>query len=278
MKPEKALLVFTDLDGTLLDHHDYSFTAAEPMLAELAARHIPLILNTSKTYAEVLELRQRLAAVYNYKPQPFIVENGAGIYLPPDTDFNCGAASFADNGFQRIDLATPRETVLEIIHELRAEHGFCFTGFADMMVADIEQTTGLDALSARQAMNRDYTEPLLWQDSSEARGHFSQTLKEKGLQLLEGGRFWHVMSAANKGKAMQVLSKCYQSPAITIALGDGGNDVAMLEVADWPVVIKAATKISLKIENANTLYTTEPGPSGWNSAISELLATLHSTT
>ena len=49
------MLVFTDLDGTLLDHHDYSYDAALPTLRRLKKANIPLIFNTSKTAAEVEE-------------------------------------------------------------------------------------------------------------------------------------------------------------------------------------------------------------------------------
>ena len=47
------LIVFTDLDGTLLDHDDYSFEAARPALAKLETLNIPVILTTSKTATEV---------------------------------------------------------------------------------------------------------------------------------------------------------------------------------------------------------------------------------
>ncbi|MGA0327631.1 MAG: hypothetical protein ACO3OK_11595, partial [Limisphaerales bacterium] len=41
-------VVVTDLDGSLLDHHTYSFEAALPALSVLKEEGIPLILNTSK--------------------------------------------------------------------------------------------------------------------------------------------------------------------------------------------------------------------------------------
>ena len=42
-------LIFTDLDGSLLDHHSYSFAPAVPLLAELDALGIPVIPITGKT-------------------------------------------------------------------------------------------------------------------------------------------------------------------------------------------------------------------------------------
>lgn len=46
-------LVSTDLDGTLLDHHTYSWHAALPALQKCSELAIPVVLNTSKTLAEV---------------------------------------------------------------------------------------------------------------------------------------------------------------------------------------------------------------------------------
>lgn len=54
------LLIMTDLDGTLLDHESYHWEAARPALQRLAAANIPVIINSSKTAAEIRELRGRL--------------------------------------------------------------------------------------------------------------------------------------------------------------------------------------------------------------------------
>ena len=43
----KRWLVFTDLDGTLLDE-DYGWEAARPAVEALRAASIPIILNSSK--------------------------------------------------------------------------------------------------------------------------------------------------------------------------------------------------------------------------------------
>ena len=53
-------IIFTDLDGTLLDHDTYSWEPAAAMLAELQRRGIPVVLNSSKTLAELERLRGKL--------------------------------------------------------------------------------------------------------------------------------------------------------------------------------------------------------------------------
>jgi HAD superfamily hydrolase (TIGR01484 family) len=47
------IVVFTDLDGTLLDHHTYEWTAARPALQRLTQTGTPCVFVTSKTRAEV---------------------------------------------------------------------------------------------------------------------------------------------------------------------------------------------------------------------------------
>ena len=49
-------MVFSDLDGTLLDHDSYSFEAAKPALAALVERAIPVVPSTSKTLVELEKL------------------------------------------------------------------------------------------------------------------------------------------------------------------------------------------------------------------------------
>ena len=122
-----GLLVVTDLDGSLLDHDDYSFEPAKPALEELAARRIPLVLASSKTRVEMLPLQCALGL-----SGPFICENGAAIV----------------DGDEVEALAPPRKKVLAVLARLREQDGFAFTGFADMSAADIAGLTGLDEATA----------------------------------------------------------------------------------------------------------------------------------
>jgi mannosyl-3-phosphoglycerate phosphatase len=71
------LIVFTDLDGSLLDGTTYSYKAAIPALTALREQGIPLVLASSKTRAEMEPIRERLD-LHN----PFIVENGGAVFVP----------------------------------------------------------------------------------------------------------------------------------------------------------------------------------------------------
>ena len=69
-------MVFTDLDGTLLDHDTYSFETARPGLDALKAARIPLVLASSNMRAEMCEIAPQVGAC------GLILENGGGVDWP----------------------------------------------------------------------------------------------------------------------------------------------------------------------------------------------------
>ena len=53
-------IIFTDLDGTFLNHHNYSFEEAQEALETISQKKIPLIFTTSKTKIEVELLQKKV--------------------------------------------------------------------------------------------------------------------------------------------------------------------------------------------------------------------------
>ncbi|WP_321393594.1 HAD-IIB family hydrolase [uncultured Desulfuromusa sp.] len=256
--PQPQLIIFTDLDGTLLDHYNYSWQAANPALKLLRERQIPLILCTSKTAAEVSKLHQELKLT-----TPFIVENGAGIIFPE----NMSSAHF---------FGKPYSELINLVQQLRRQKGYRFQGFADFSVAEIAAETGLSMAVATLAKQRLCSEPLRWDDNLMKLEEFRNDLTRHGLQLLRGGRFYHVVSdRAGKGTALRWLLEHYPSPEnncwYSVALGDGPNDQSMLEAADLAVVIPSVSGLAPKPQNVTIIHATEQGPKGWNQTVCDIL-------
>lgn len=265
--PQLPVLVFTDLDGTLLDHNDYSFEAARPALSRLRELDIPVIPNTSKTLAELETLTEALD-----NPHPCIVENGSALCIP-EGYFPPSPAATTLRGYQVIRLAPEYSTLLKTLEQLRKETGGEFRGFHDMTASEVAAETGLTPDAAARAKQRLCSEPLTWNDSPEAFSRFQSALKRRGLTLTRGGRYWHVIAQQNKAQAMKRMLALYQAntgqPFTSIALGDSPNDSDMLNNADIAVVVRQPDGRYLDIEGARR--TELAGTAGWNRTMQDLI-------
>ena len=252
-----GILVFSDLDGTLLDHTTYSWAPARPALDRLRALGAGLILATSKTAAEVAPLRAELG----FPDWPAIVENGGGV-LPAGSE-SVGAASVYP----------------DIRATLRALPGG-FRGFGDMTVAEVARITGLAPEAAARAKRRGFSEPGLWTGTAAAREHFLAAAARIGLHARRGGRFLTLSFGGTKADRMRELVRAL-APAHSIALGDAPNDVEMLEAADYGVIVanRAAPPLPTLPGEADGRIrrTKNEGPEGWAAAISALLDALSTT-
>ena len=247
-------IVVTDLDGTLLDHQTYDYAPALNAIAELGKQEIPIILNSSKTQAEISALCQQLG-----NHEPFVCENG-GVLV----------------GMGEVKhLGTPREQFLPSLRSLKEKLRLQYQGFAEATVDDVVQWTGLTPDDAQKAMARSATEPLLWQDTDLALEKFRQQLQGLNLQFVKGGRFHHVMGIFNKASCFPQLKEYYaqskSEEVKIIALGDSPNDLPMLEQADYAIVVPSGKSNQLKLNNPATYYAIQPAPHGWQEGITEFL-------
>lgn len=264
------MLVFSDLDGTLLDHDNYSYEPVVPILDHLKDLGIPVIFNTSKTRAETQILCDELCM-----NDPFIVENGAAVVMPPQSGYPQRISGLNDR--HEFVLAEPRSHILRKLNTLRRQ-GFRFESYQDWTVERLAQITNLKPEEARRSHARAFTEPVIWRDSDQQLELFKRLLNAQGLTVLKGGRFLHIMSGGGKGEAMKWMVAQWQSihhaRPIVLALGDGGNDVSMLNEADYAVVIKSPVNPYPEVTTAGeVIQTGAPGPHGWARAVRLILQT-----
>lgn len=258
-------LVFSDLDGTLLNHKDYSFAPAKEALAYLKSELIPLILSTSKTFSEVVEIQKELGI-----REPFIVENGAGIFIPSE----CVLAKSLPFKEDWIKVSNAHSYIELRLFFTDMKRHYPIKGFGDMKLKEVIALTGLDEESSTNAMKRDFTEPFIIADES-----LVPSLKAKanleGLDIVKGGRFFHLISL-NQDKANAMLSlthmydEYFDSKHTKIALGDSANDYTMILKADIGVLIPLHDGSFSPLGDNSAKRAPYPGPKGWNSSIKEI--------
>ena len=271
-------LIFSDLDGTLLDHDNYEFSAAWATLLQLKAVNIPVILNTSKTFAELTQILADLQLT-----SPFVVENGAAIYIPVDTFNQQPAGTTRVGNYWLKSFSLPREHWLSVLAQHGKEYQQYFQSFSSLSDTELAKLTGLNLAAAKLARQREFGEPIHWLGSVQDKLTFIEKLTKAGANLVNGGRFLHIGDDCNKGQALKWLTAQYSqqypnSVMSTIALGDGENDTAMLEVADHAVQIRSpAHNFPTLNRRDNVIQTEHYGPKGWAMAIQTLLAKQLST-
>ena len=256
------LMVFTDLDGSLLEPKTYSFELAKRGLRELSANNTVPVFASSKTCKEISNL-QKTTGLFG----PLICENGAAIF---------------DNSEIETTLikvfGEPRATWLADLNRLRKELDADFTGFADLSLTELINLTGLSAEAAEASLAREFSEPITWKDSREKLDQFKIKLRALNLVALEGGQFISIQSNFDKALAMRWwISRLKKISPTIIALGDSPNDTAMLSAADIAVVIRSAKSDSLEIIGPKiVIHTAKEGPEGWSEGIIKATSLINS--
>ena len=272
-----AWLIFTDLDGTLLNSDTYDYGAALPILAQLQAQQIPVIPVTSKTRAEVETLRAAL-----HLQDPFIVENGSGLFVPHQHPrFRLMEAELMGD-YQSLALGGSYVLARATLKALAQLIGRPLKGFGDLSVAQIEQLTGLSSAEAHQAKSREFSEPFLTPKNITAEA-LQAAAAELGFQVVVGDRFSHLISGeAGKGAAVAQMVRAFQgtlppdTPVQTLGLGNSPNDLAMLEAVDQAIVVpgKNGPHPQLAEQGAERGWAIapHPAPEGWAVAVDAMLS------
>ena len=264
-------IVFTDLDGTLLDHDTYGWDEALPALDRCKKLFIPIVLASSKTRAEMVQLSHKMSI-----SAPFISENGGGVFFPCDTIKDPPPDASLDGDQWKWSLGLPYAHLIRGLNEIRDELGWDIKGFSDMSIDDISGLTGLDKGGARLAAMREFDEPFIVFDQDPVdRERLKKAAAQRGLTITEGGRFFHLNGKNDKGQAMQKLMSLYKQfhgKIVSVAIGDSPNDFSMLECADYPVLVRSQRNFKgLKKRIPRLMVTSEMGPKGWNSALLDIL-------
>ena len=273
----RRILIFTDLDGSLLDTTTYSYQAAGEALALLERLGAPLILVSSKTRSEMEPLRLRLN-----NHHPFIVENGGALFIPRGTfPFPIEKAS-TRNGYEVVEIGTPYARLRTALNSIREELGCRLLGFGDLSVEEVAHLTGLPAAEALLATQREYDEPFILEDEGVAWDRLCAAAAAQGLRCTRGGRFYHLMGANDKGIASRMLMSWYERVAerdgqrpVTIGLGDSLNDRPLLAEVDYPILVrKPDGSYDPDVQLPHLIRADGVGPVGWNRSLTALLSRL----
>jgi mannosyl-3-phosphoglycerate phosphatase len=272
---QTLILIFTDLDGTLLDHNSYTWDEAEPAIGFCKKHGVPVIMVSSKTRAEMNLIRLNLGLTF-----PFISENGGGIFFPKESE-NVPPEALLAGDLWKWSLGRPYEFLTKAFGEIKEELGLPMRGFSEMTAEEISWLTGLSLEASRLASIREFDEPfMLPANYRESLGLLFEAAKTRGLSISEGGRFYHLHGREDKAEGVEKLIQWYRTihpRLISVGLGDGPNDLNMLKRVDYPVLVRSSRSYpGIEGEIPGVTITSEEGPRGWKSSVLRILNTLTS--
>jgi mannosyl-3-phosphoglycerate phosphatase len=234
------IIIFADLDGTLLDEK-YDYQNIKPIISQLLALNVSIVFCTSKTKAEIKFYMEELGM-----NEPFIAENGAVICIPKGYFPLNYAYTRETSSHYIIELGVPYSIVREKLAKVRMTTATDIVGFGDMTSEEIAKETGLSLDLAKLAKNREYDEPFRIGGGNEKK--VLSAIKGEGLNCIRGAKYFHLLGDSDKGKAVTILRDLYSQVfggIVTFGVGDGPNDLEMLKVVDTPFLIR-------KTANKNT--------------------------
>lgn len=254
-------IFFTDIDGTLIDHHTYSFDESLEGVELLKKRGIPLVPVSSKTFDEICGLMKELDL-----PFPFVFENGCGIAYPDVSGYRfetCGSGIGA------------LRALLTIIGDYT---GGDVLPLADLSPGEICRLTGLSMEKTLLALKRKASLPFILEGRNLLTDGEIETLgrilSEHGAILTKGGRFNHLLPAGSgKGegvkKIIEFYCDCVEYP-LTAAAGDSLNDLPMLRAVERGYIVRKPDGSHME-EREGLRVTNSSGPAGFTEAVKDYL-------
>ncbi len=250
-------LLFTDIDGTLVEHDTYEPGPALRAIPRLQAAGIAIIPCSAKTRAEQEAFRTLLRL-----SDPFIVENGAGVVFPEDFP-----GSPAGEGEQElVTFGLTYREVREGLETAAKAAGVEVRGYGDMSVEEVAALTRLNLASAARARTREFTETfVILEPSPEAEAALAQRLEDLGMGILRGARYWTALGRHDKGQAVRYVISRYAETGsvVSYGVGDFHNDLGMLAAVDHPMLVQRPDGSWADLDLPGLRLLEGVGPAGW---------------
>ncbi len=234
----QRIVVVTDVHATAPTEGMRSLPEAQAAVDFLAARGIPLVVNSSRTRAEVERLHQTLQI-----RTPFISERGGALFLPHGYFPFVPARARPAVGCDVVEFGGRYHEVVNALrltcHELKLD----VVGFGELSIHQVARELGVPLPEAQLAKLREYTELFRIVDETDlTKRRLFKALHQGGLRCCPAGSRYLVTATADRADSLRTLravwGQAWGDP-LMIGLGDS-DDLEWLRHVDVAVIVPSA--------------------------------------
>ena len=264
---KKKVIIFTDLDETLLKENKYNHNILNNFIKTLLKKEYEIIPVTSKTYLEVINLLKQI----KYK-LPFSVENGAASYIPINNS--------KDYLYKKIvnPYAIKKSAIKKILNKSIFKTYLQNLKFIkDLSIVEQKQITKLNSKQLEDFSSREYSIPVLISGDKYFKKNFEETLFKYNLKIVFGGKLNNISGLHSKLNSLSFFSNQYKqklrnTKIILISLGDNQNDIEILNNSNYSGIIKNNTYKILNLKkNKNIFRSFTEAPFGWVEVLKKII-------
>ena len=273
----RRVVVVTDIDDSLLEPGARALPSERAALDFLASRGVPLVINSSRTHAEIERIQETLRLL-----TPSISEHGSALFIPPGCFPSIPDRAARAVGGHVIEFGRPYHEVVEAVRITARELDVEIVGFADLTIEDAARELGVSDVEAQLAKLREYTELIRIADETDARrSHVLNALRRRGLRCWPIGRHHLVSATRDRTESLLTLKALWrhswgEAPSI-VGFGNSEDDVNWLRYADVAVIVQdghAGVDPRMLSKLPTARVSQQPGRLGWSEAIVESVAAL----
>ena len=264
---KKTIIIFTDLDETLLKENKYHYNILNSFIKKLLKYGCIIIPVTSKTYLEVIDILTHI----KYK-LPFSVENGAAYYLP--------IKNTKDYIYKKIlnPYAVNKTIIRKILNKNIFKNYLQNIKFIENLPSiDQKKITKLNNKQLENFNSRQYSIPVILNGDKYFKKKFEAALLKYNLKVIFGGKLNNISGLHSKLNSLNFFTNQYKKKLrtkkmITISLGDHQNDTEILNYSNYSGIIKNKTYKFINLKKKNNIFrsfTSEPN--GWVEVLKKII-------
>jgi predicted mannosyl-3-phosphoglycerate phosphatase (HAD superfamily) len=177
----------------------------DKLLEGLANSGVPCVWLTNRTRGQLDEIRRRVEAT-----DPFIAEEGCGVYIPEDYFHLKGAKTIRLGRFLCIPVAQPQPASKDALEALSLESGVMTVPLRSLTPRELAQNTGLAPREADLVRTRDFDEVFFFAGTGDAEiQRFISLGSERELAIRPHGNLWSLAAGANTQQCIRQLAGFY---------------------------------------------------------------------